>query len=209
MKKIGTVFLLVCIGIVGLGLDAKTGHKQFQEIIFMEEGELLRNIAQETLDAGYQKVDKRRFWGWNVHYFYINKEAEFVGEMVFARSNRTSVNMDFEYTLKEVSIKEKSLSVGGNLSIKTKGKVNEFDLGLDAVIKAETQNKETSTQTQDTKWKMTLKPNTKVTLRTVGTAEVSNGASAYYVFGIRFRKGLWEQIEVTTWFYELFEENLT
>ena len=65
---------------------------------------MIKDIDQDTIDAGYKKVDKRRFWGWNVHYFYINKEAEFVGEMVFARSNRTSVNMDFEYTLKEVAI---------------------------------------------------------------------------------------------------------
>lgn len=209
MKKIGIVIILLFVGMVSLQVGAKTGHKQFQEISFVDEGELLRDIDQDKIDQAYKQVDKRRFWGWNVHYFYINKEAEFVGEMVFARSNRTSVNMDFEYTLKEVHIKEKSLSVGGNLSIKTKGKINEFDLGLDAVIKAQTENKETATQTQDTKWKMTLKPNTKVTLRTVGTAEVSNGASAYYVLGIRFRKGLWEQVEVTTWFYELFEENLT
>jgi hypothetical protein len=45
-------------------------------------------------------------------------------------------------------------------------------------------------------------------MRVTGNAELSNGVSRYYFFGIQFKKGEWEYIDVIDECYELIEEKI-
>ena len=52
-----------------------------------------------------------------------------------------------------------------------------------------------------------IQPNKKVTLRIVGDARITNGVSKYYLFGICFKKGAFEIVEIQSTIYELLEED--
>ena len=78
MKKWILCILFLVIG-CSIELQA-TGHKQFRSVEFVEDGLLLIELDTDQILSGYKHVDKRRFWGWNVHYFQIDKEANYVGE---------------------------------------------------------------------------------------------------------------------------------
>ncbi|HPT89383.1 MAG: hypothetical protein GX203_04565 [Acholeplasmataceae bacterium] len=207
MKKLIVVLLLIFLFNLNANSYSKTGYKNFKEITFYNDGKLLVEMSQSEIDKGFKKV-KRKFWGWQTHYFYLNEEASFIGEEIFSRSNRSSTPYEFDYHLKEMTLSERTRKATGSISIKTKGKMSKFDLNLDGELKGEIGSKDSTTVTEETKIKMQIMPNTKLTLRVAGEVYVSNGVACYYVLGITFKKGAWETIDISTLYYELVEENL-
>ena len=180
----------------------------FKEITFNNDGKLLVDMEQSEIDNGFKKLGKRRLFGWKVHYFNLYEEVTFIGEEIFARSNRTSTPYEFDYYLKELDYSERSRKATGTINAKTKGKIKKFDYNLDAEIKGEMGSKNSTTITEEIKLKVQVMPNTKLTLRTAGEAFVSNGVASYYLLGITLKKGAWESIDIHTIYYELVEENL-
>lgn len=210
MKKLlGLVLILLASSGLHLNAYTKTGYSQFKEIEFVEDGELIINMSSSRLEDNYKKLGKRKLWGWKIHYMNLLEDANFIGEEIFSRSNRTSKPYDFDYQLKEVEYAERTYGASGSITAKTKGKISKFDLNLDTVIKGEIGSKNSVTKTEETKIKVQVMPNTKLTLRTAGDAKVSNGVSCYYVLGIIYKKGAWETIDIETIYYELIEENLS
>lgn len=114
-----------------------TGYPNFKEITFNNDGKLLVDMEQSEIDNGFKKLGKRRLFGWKVHYFNLYEEVTFIGEEIFARSNRTSTPYEFDYYLKELDYSERSRKATGTINAKTKGKIKKFDYNLDAEIKGE------------------------------------------------------------------------
>jgi len=90
MKKILIICLLfTLINTLSLRAYTKTGHDIFTEIDFKEEGTLLVNMTSNKIEAGFKDLGRGKFMGWKHHYFTIKAEATYVGEVMFAKSNRS------------------------------------------------------------------------------------------------------------------------
>jgi hypothetical protein len=202
------VFCFWIFSSIYLNAYSATGHDQFTSIEFVDDGKLLVNMTSKEIEFGYKTLGKRKFWGWKHHYFTIKKEAIYVGEIIFAKANRSKQTIDLNYTLKETTTNERSIKVGGSLSGKFAGKIDQIDASLNATVSSDYTDTDTNTRVEDTSFKATIKPNRRVVFRVTGEALVTNGVSKYYVCGITFNKGSWEYIDVVTKYYELIEEEI-
>jgi hypothetical protein len=208
MKKLLIAFIFIFIALFQpVNLQARTGHDAFSKITFKEEGKLLVDMTSEEFEAGY-KVMNRKFWGWRHHYFNVFSEATYIGEVIFAKSNRTRQPLKIAYVLQEKDFTERSITVSGSISGKIDGKLKSGNIVGN--ISAEIGRKATDSYTrfEETKFDIVVEPNHRIIFHVTGDCEVTNGISKYYVFGIVFHKGSWEYIDVLTRYYEFLEEKI-
>ena len=78
MKK-SIIFLLLVIGftIFPRLTRAEANYQNFQEIN-LAEGKMLERYTDKEYQDYYKKVDKRKFWGWRVHYVHRNIETSYI-----------------------------------------------------------------------------------------------------------------------------------
>jgi hypothetical protein len=103
---------------------------------------------------------------------------------------------------------ETSVAVEGSIGSKLEGQIRAVEAALDMAIRGEIGRKKTTTRSEETKLNIVVAPNTKISMRVTGNAELSNGVGRYYFFGIQFKKGEWEYIDVIDECYELIEEKI-
>ena len=210
MKKvIFSLFLLSVLFLtIGKRLDAysETGHSDFRKITFVDQScKLLNSYSDKEIDGYYKKLSKKGF-GWSTFYLNMEEEATYEGVIIFSRANSTSSPIAFDYSLKDVTFSEVSVTVTGSVSAKVSGTIKKVTLGanVDASRKKTTE----SSNTTETKTSINFKiqPGTKLTMLVTGICYVTTGVSEYRFFGARFRKGAWEKIDVDTIVYEVREE---
>ncbi|HHZ18253.1 MAG TPA: hypothetical protein GX390_03085 [Acholeplasmataceae bacterium] len=207
-KALIALFALIFIISPSLGAYSKTGHPDIVEITFKKKGKLLVDMTAKELETAYALTGKRAFWGWKHHFINIYSEADYVGEVIFARVNRTSDPIKFDYSIKETDYIERSVKTTGSISGSFGGKINKIDGKLQGEYKREVTKKTTKTTIEDIAFSVVVKPYTRLTYRITGEALVTNGVSKYYVLGIMMKKGSWEYIDIITTFFELYEEPL-
>lgn len=209
MKKI-LIFclLLILVNTISIKAYTKTGHEMFTEIEFVEEGTLLVNMTSKQIDQGYKDIGRGRFVGWKHHFFTVKKEATYIGEILFARSNRSREPIKIDYKLKDTQTNERSYTIGGSLSSKFKTNIKSIDMELSPKIDGSIRDLTSNQKVEETSFTVTVMPNYKVVFRETGEALVTNGVSKFYILGITFNKGQWEYIDVVTRYYELYEEEL-
>ena len=184
----------------------KTGYEQYEEFEVPKGRRILISYTDGEIERKYKDVPKGVF-GTQEAYFDKYIPVKYKSTVIFSRSNKTRETYVFNYDLKTVNYSKVSVSVKGNISAKVVGKIKKVELTGQGDLTI-THNKETSTETSESeKMNVTIHPNKKVTLRIVGDAMISNGVSKYYVFGICFKKGAFEIVEVTSIVYELLEED--
>lgn len=214
MKK---VFLFSCIlSFLLLGVKTvikgyvKTGHDEFAEIIFYNDGDLLlvERDRSSILDA-YNSLKGGKVFGWETYYFNINSKAKYVGDTIFSKSNRTKNMFVVNYKINQETFVEKSVRINGSVSSKIAGEIKKIDLSVSPKIDIWYEKNNTFTKEEETKFQLEIIPMTKVSLRISGDAYVTSGVSKYYFLGIVLRKGEWERVEVETMYYELVEEELS
>jgi len=209
MKKfLIIVFCFWIISSVYVGAYSSTGHDSITAIDFVDEGKLLIDMTSTDIKNGYEDMGKRKFWGWKHHHFTIKKEATYVGEIIFAKSNRSSQAMEIDYNLTEKVYDERSVKLTGSLSGKFKGQIKKIDTTVDAGVSGELEDTSSITRIEETSFTLVVEPNSRLVFRITGDALISNGVSKYYVFGITFNKGSWEYLDITTRYYELIEEEI-
>lgn len=205
-----TFLFLMLASVVSLNAFIKTGHDEFQEIIFDDENVvLLVNMNKDEISKEYNRLNRKAF-GWTTHYFNMNEHAEYVGNTLFSRSNRTGETIKISYKLTEEAFNSTVLKVSGGVDLKVTaqnkkktitGTVNpSFSIG----------NTKTNSQSKEevTEFKMDIAPYTRVSLRITGECYVTTAISKYFFFGIPLKKGEWERIDVETMYYELYEESI-
>lgn len=209
MKKLFIIcLLLVFINTVSLKAYSATGHELFTEIKFEEEGTLLVDMTSSQISLGYKDLGRAKFIGWKNHYFTVKEEATYVGEIIFAKSNRSREPMEIDYTLKDTEFKERSITIGGSLSGNFKKNIKGIDTQIGAKVEGDVTNVSSNQRVQETKFTATVMPNYRLIFRETGDALVTNGVSKYYFFGITMNKGEWEYIDIVTRYYELYEEEI-
>lgn len=211
MKKWYSLLLFICLlqaQNMKLNPYSTTGHDQFSEIVFVEEGyDLLKDF-----DDLYIKMRLRglpvRFWGYATEIKHEYVDATYVGSVVFSRSNHTEEAYVFDYTLTEVAYYERSFNIEGSLTLRGVIKEKKVEGQGTIDVKAKYGTKESSQTTERSAMKVTVYPGKKITLRVAGDAKVSCGFSKYYVFWICMQKGAWEAVDVVTSYFELVEEDV-
>jgi len=207
MKKMAIIILLFCIFI---GANVKgystTGHPEFIEIDFVDEGKLLINFSKEELEYGYQKISKPKFWGWSTYFFNYNCDAHYIGEVLFSKSNKTATPYFVDYVLETSDISKTSTTVSGAISAKIAGAIKKVTGNISGGINGEKEQESKISKTETTKVKIEIPPYSRVALKVTGEAKVTNAVSKYYILGMTFKKGTWETIEAITEYYELYEE---
>ncbi|MDD3106231.1 MAG: hypothetical protein PHP65_00295 [Bacilli bacterium] len=209
MKKLFVILLAIWImvGIKTYGYSP-TGHDNISAISFIEEGELLVDMTSSKIDSGFKALGRNRFIGWKYHYFNIKREASYVGEIIFARSNRTNEKIEIDYSLRETNYQERSIKTTGSISGQFEGNIKKIEAGIEAEGSVTTDKKSAITRVEDTSFSFVVDPFHRITFRVTGDAYVTNGVSKYSLFGITFKKGTWEYIDIITRYYELYEEEL-
>lgn len=206
MKKIFIVFIVMYLTFCfsSIKAHAGTGHKGFSEITIKGEGKLLVDMTDDEINVGYRAMGKRKFWGWHHHYFLIQEEATYRGEIIFAKSNRTDQPVEINYLLQEKEYTENSWKVTGSISGKIQGKIKGADVSVNGGAEGEKKDTESYTRFEETKFKVLVEPNHRLIFQITGDCLVTSGVSKYYILGITSKKGAWEYVEVVTRYYELY-----
>lgn len=211
MKKI-ICFIITILLITGcsyVSAASETGHSYFKKVFIASESDarLLINLNLEQKNHFLSQV-KRKFIGWSIYTKSKNIPVKYEAHTIFSRSNDTKNPISFEYKSKYENEVETSVNTTGSLTTKISGKIKTVGVNLDNLIRLEIGKNTTISTTEETSFKVTIYPQTRVSLIVKGDARLSNGASKYYFFGICFKKGCWEYIDVASEYYELSEENL-
>jgi len=209
MKKILVIIMMgFLISSINANAYTRTGHPDIMEIVFKDKGKLLIDMTSSDLKTAYDAIKKRSFWGWKHYYMNIYSEAIYVGEVIFAKVNRTKDPIKMDYNLKETNYIERSVKTVGSIAGSFSGKIKKIDYKLQGDYRIEVTNKETATIVEDSSFSVIIKPNTRLEYRITGEALITNGVSKYYVLGIMMKKGSWEYIDIVTTYYEIYEEML-
>ncbi len=214
MKKIIKKILICCGFILCFSITLKvnassyTGYDEFEDYSVPKgsEARLLVNIPQKEKQKAIEGV-KWRFMGWSVNNITTQELIIYQAKTIFARSNKTRELISFKYNVSDKSVVTKATSFTGSITTKASGKIKNLTLGVDAQTKYSTEKEIENTHQETTSFVVNIYPNKKVSLLVKGIAEVTNGGSKYYFFGIPFKKGNYEYIDVLTEYYELLEEN--
>ena len=209
MKKllIFTLFLWIFLGL-DLYAYSPTGHENVSVVEFIDDGELLIDMTSSQIEAGYKTLGRNRLFGWKHYFFNIKEEANYVGEIIFSRSNRTTEKLKIDYELKETHYSERSIKTTGSLSADFEGKIKKIDAGLKASASVTSDKKTAVTRVEHTSFSFVVDPFHRMTFRVTGEALVTNGVSKLSILGMTFKKGTWEYIDIITRYYELYEEEL-
>ncbi len=210
MKKTYLMLFLcfIMIGFCQSKVYAKydTGHSDFEEIKFLDKSALLLIDMSEQIKYDYMSKVNKGFIGWKVKTMIHSSTATYIGKTIFSRYNNTDQPIDFNYSSSIKNTEETSIVTEGSLSGSISGKGKALSGGLEAEIRKKIGSVSTITITEESNFKVQIKPGRKVSLIVKGDAKVSNGVAKYYFLGICFKKGSWEIIDVMSEYYELCEE---
>ena len=186
-----------------------SSHPDFEKIIFMYDSpaSLVEDMPDNKIDAGYKKV-KRRAFGWSVYSIIEDETIQYIGDTIFSKANNTTSPLTFTHTFEVVNVLETSVSVSKSLegSISYKGK--KISGNFNAAIRKEIGEKTKEQISETTKTNIYIPSKTKLSITIKGTAVLNNGVTKYFFFGIPFKKGTWEYIDVVTEYYDYYEEKI-
>ena len=135
------------------------------------------------------------------------EDGSYVGAIVFSRSNKTLAPLTFDYSLTEVIYEEQSYSITGSLSFKQSAKLKKVELGATESVEVKVSGESSIKTTESNSMTITINPNKKITLRVKGECKISLVFAKYYFIGICTKKGAFECVDITTSYFELYEED--
>ncbi len=203
MKKWFLFLIIICLFTVKTStIKANSNYKAF-ESIELKSGKFLSDYTNDDYNKYYKKVNKRKFWGWNV--YKVTKEAKvtYKTETIFSYYNDGFTAIDYNYEMKRKVVSTVSLSATGNISIKVSGEIKKFKGGLDDSLKITSSYSKTTEVQESYKMGIKVDPGTMLNLYITGEGHITNGVAASYVFWIRNYIGGYEYFVVTTQYYRL------
>lgn len=192
-------------GSVNLKPYHPTGHTQFNELKLVDDKKLILNDLSEVFIENQLYFLPKKFAGTVTEYLHEYEDANYVGSIVFSRSNKTSEAFIFDYSLTEVIYEETSFNIQGSVSLKGSGKKKAVEGSAQVDVKGGYATKDSVQKTEKSAMKITVYPNKKLTLRVAGEAKLTSGFSKSYFFFITTKKGAWESVDVVTSYFELVE----
>lgn len=209
MKKFYLFLFLtfILIGVTQTKVYAsETGYSEYKKINFDDETmELLIDINKDEYEMYLKKV-KKTFAGWRFKIIHYPVVGSFIGETIFSRYNNTTQVIDFNYTSSTVKSSESSRKSIGSIGASGSAKGKSISGSLEGQIRTEIGEVKSNKITEETEFSVKIKPGRKVSLIIKGDVRVSNGVAKYYLFGICFKKGAWEIVDLVSDYYELCEE---
>ncbi len=204
MKKIVIVSLLIFLSSFYYQ-NARAGeYLSYQEITFEHSGaKMLDKYSNSDYKKYYDKMEKKRFWGWRTYIAYKNEKTYFVKETLYVIENHGETAIVETFKFKSDEQIKKQYSVTGTIGLNVKGEEHGFKLGLEEQLKYSMSVSKTTTMEEEFEIKVYVDPMTKLTVQIQGEGKVSNGVGKYYRFYKNVKKGGWEIFVVTTEYYSL------
>ena len=199
MKKVILAFLLLLmtLSVSNVKTKATSDYLGFEEII-LESGKLLSNYTDAEYDEYYQKINKTKFWGWNVHIVNNKVPCTYIARTVYETTNSGEEAITYEISVTTETEVKTIISATGSISYGLSGSVNKFKHDLDAEVGLEYKYQITEGQTKTEKLKVPVEGKTKLLVTVTGTGYVTNGVAAYYMFWMCVEKGGFEYFTITS-----------
>ncbi len=183
MKKIITITLcFITIMLCSMvQCYAEEDYDTFNEIM-MASGKLLKNFTEDELNEYMKKVKKNTFWGINVYTVNKNIETTYISSTLYNVENKGQTDVSYELDVVVEQAKTTTWNLSGSLSVTAKGAIKSFktDLASKAGIDYKSTNKESRKETQ--KLKVTVEKNSRAIVYLMGSARITNGVCACYIF---------------------------
>lgn len=179
-------------------------YVSYQELTFKHNGaKLLSQYSSDDYEDYYDRLGKRRFWGWNTFTVYKNEPVYYVRDTLYVIINEGTTPIKEEITFTRESITTKQYDVSGSIALDGSGKKGKFSLGLETKI--DFSQSVTEKVTVDEKYEIEIEvdPNTKLEIKILGEGKVTNGVAKYYRFWVLAKKGGFEVFVVTTEYYSI------
>ena len=120
-----------------------SGHDNFEEIIFINDGRLLEEYSEKDYQDYYSTL-KKRFFGWDSYTVEEDREVIFISDTLFSYSNQSNESISYEYTYKTGKDIKDSIAVTGDISTSAGTKKKGFNLKFDSKIQSKMSLKQTS-----------------------------------------------------------------
>jgi len=207
MKRIIIVLIFLASLLVMPKLYADSSYLTFQELTVLN-GKLMRKWTDSEYKEFLKKVEKRKFYGWNI--YYVQKEAKctFISETLATYYNDGYTPIEYKYQ-KDITAKVKyDISVQGTLKLTADVKytgVKGLTLGggLSSEIKASFNYEKVVTETEKVDFSFKVDPGTIVNMYYTGEGKITNGTAASYLFWITLYKGSFEIFVETTHYFRM------
>lgn len=208
MKKICfMVLLFLCVFGLTHSVHADSNYQAF-ESLEISSGKLLSHFSNSDYQKYYQKVNKRKFMGWNTYTVYKDIECNYVTETLFSYYNDGYTAIKYDYSLDKKSSSKLSLSASGSIGIKYAGTKPTFKNNLDGSIKLSADYTKTEDVKESYSVKLDVDPGTQVDLYIYGEGVITNGVAARYVFWVKVNQGGYEAFMVTTQYQRLEKKRI-
>ena len=207
-KKV--LLIIILINIISIPkIVSASSHPDFKRIIFPYEttAQLIEDMEQFRIDNAYKKI-KRKVFGWGVCGIIYDENVKYIGDTVFSKANNTTNTLTFIYEYQVDKEVETSISVTGDLGISGNAKNAKLSGGLEAAVRATIGKKTKYSVNEMTRTTLIIPKKSKISVIIKGDAVLNNGVARYFFFGIPFKKGTWEYIEVQTEYYDYYEEKI-
>ena len=205
MKKIFIViFMLLCLLPTCIKkAEAKGGdYMSYAKLEFSNSrNKLLVDYKDEELEKYDEKINGRKFSGWNAYYITKHQKVNYTVGNVFMYKNDGTTPCTYDFEFKEEVISKRSFNVTGSIDMSVKGDIKKLKAGLDTKLKID--YSQSSTKTTRTSWstKTQVDPGTTLIISIKGEGYIDQGVAAKYNFWIRTKKGAFEIFNVATEYY--------
>ncbi len=207
MKKIIIIVLLMFNVLVFMEVSAED-YETYQEITFENsDNQLIEDWSDKRKKQYYSQLStKKCMFGWIVGSATSNEKISFIKDTVILITNYAGANIVQEVDLESKTIDKYQISVTGDLGIKMSGEKKKFKGGLDSSIKIKYDESSTVQETKKFKSKIIVDSGVKLKILVRGEGKISQGYALKYFFFKIVNHGAYEQLVVTTLYYDIVKE---
>ena len=205
MKKIifltSMIFMLTLPGI-NYAKAKGSDYMSYAQLDFANsDNKLLVDYSENELRRYDDKINTKRFSGWNTYTFKRHQKVKYTSGIVFMYKNEGDTPSTYNFEYKEEVISKRSFNVTGSLDMSVKGDIKKLKAGLDTKLKID--YSETSTKTTRSSWttKTEVDPGTTLIISIKGEGYIDQGVAAKYFFWVRQKKGAFEIFNIATEYY--------
>ena len=95
MKWMLTTVLSMFLSI-SLSIQTEANYQNFESMTIID-GTLLSDIDESDYQGALNKVSKRKFWGWKIHYIHARIKVSYIKERLFSYYNDGKTPFEYEY----------------------------------------------------------------------------------------------------------------
>lgn len=188
--------------------EGEADYSNYETFSYMQfsKGKLLRNYSDEELSPHIKSTYKRRFRGWRIAYINYHVRCNFVSKTILSIVNTGSSAIEYEVEKTETTMNKVSVNVNGSLKGGAKG--TKIKGNLDASLGISKEREESVSCKTSESLKITVDPNTKVTVSLKGSGYLTNGYALYYDFWLKSYRGCFEYFELVDVYPKILKESI-